>query len=137
MAQAVARVACLGSSRGHHARPCGTRQGTDDCMLPVSWLDSWALSKALWQASWHGRWHTSRVLAQLVGTMQSPVARVMAPAMARVTYLDSACGHHARTRGTRHGTSGGKHPVSWLDSWAPCKAHGTRQGTGGGTRHMF
>ena len=59
MAQAVARVACLGSARGHQARPYGTPHGMDDGMRRVSWFGSWAPCKA----PWHGQWHALRVLA--------------------------------------------------------------------------
>ena len=49
-------------------------------------------------------------------------AHVMALAVAHVTCLGSAQGHHARPCGMRHGTGGGTHRVSWLSSWAQCKA---------------
>ena len=91
----VARVMCLGSTRGHHARPHGTCHGTGG----------------------------SRVLARLVGTMQGPVTRVMARAVARITCLDSTCGHQVRPRGTRHGTGGGTRHMSWLNSWLTMSTH--------------
>ena len=98
VAREVTRVTCLGSAHGHQARPRGTGR--------VSWVGSRALCKAPWHTSWHRRWHASHVLAQLVGTKQGPVACVLC--------LGSARGHHARPRGTRHGTSSGMHPASWL-----------------------
>ena len=132
----------------NQARPRDTRHGTGSDTRDVSWLGLWAPSKAPWHTSWHRRWHMWRVLALLMGTKQGLVARV--------TCLDSTCEHHARP----HGTGGGTRHVSWLNSWAPCKAswhvswhrwltclgsaHGhyarprdTRHGTGGGTRHVF
>ena len=82
-------------------------------------LGPWTPCKGLWHASWHEHWHASRVLARPMGTMQGVVARVRAWAVARVTFLSSAHGHHARARGTRYGRGSGKCHVSWLGSWAP------------------
>ena len=120
VARVVARVPCLSSARGHHARPRGTHHGTGGgthhgmgrgtCC--VSWLGSWAQCKAPTHASWNGRWHASRVLTRLMGTMHGPVAHVIARAMSSVTCLGSARGHHARPRGTHHGMSGGTCHVS-------------------------
>ena len=41
-ARMLARVTGLGSARGHHARPHGTRHGTGGGIRPVSRLGSWA-----------------------------------------------------------------------------------------------
>lgn len=110
----MTHVVCLSLARRHHARPYGTCHGTGGGTHPVSWLGSWAPCKALWHSSWHWRWHASRVLSWLVGTKQGPVAHVKCIGLAR--------GHYARPRDTHHGTGGGTSHVSWLDSWAPCKA---------------
>nr|CAN75539.1 hypothetical protein VITISV_009644 [Vitis vinifera] len=110
----VARIVCLGSARGHHARSCGTCHSMGDGMRHMSWLDWWEPCKAPWHASWHEWWHASRVLAWLMGTMQGPVARIMARAVARIQCLGSTHKHQARPHGTRR--------ISWLGSRAPSKA---------------
>ena len=112
MAWAVVCNTRLGSVRWHHAGPRGMRHGTSGGTRHVSWLGSRAPCKALWHASWHGWWHASRVLAQLMGTMQGPMARVACLSLAR--------GHNARPQGLRHGMGGG-----------------TRYGTGSGTREAL
>ena len=139
VAREVARIMCLASARGHQVRPRGThpvfwlglwapfkapwhQHGMDGGTCPMSWLGSWAQCKALSHASWNGRWHASRVLTRLMGTMHGPVAHVTARVVSRIMCLGSARGHHARPRGTCHGTGGGTRRVSWLGSWAPCKA---------------
>ena len=69
VAREVARVMCLGSARGHQARPHGTRR--------VSWLGSRAPSKAPWHLG---------------------LARGRAPCKASC-HLGLARGHQARPRG--------------------------------------
>ena len=103
----------------HHAMAYGTCHGTGGDMRHMSSLSPWAPCKGLWHASWHERWHASRVLAWPMGTMQGVVACVRAQAVALVTFLSSARGHHTRACGTRYGTGSGKRHVSWLGSWAP------------------
>ena len=76
------------------------RHGTSDGTRHVSWLGSRAPCKALWHASCHGWWHASRVLAQLVGTMQGPGACVMAREVARVMARAVAHVRHYGGRGS-------------------------------------
>ena len=78
MVEAVENVTYLGSVHGLHERGCGTRHGTSGGTCHVSLLYLWAPCKGSWHASRHEHWHVSRVLAQFMGTMQGPVARVMA-----------------------------------------------------------
>ena len=68
-------------------------------------------------------WEVAHItcLGSTCGTMQWPMAHVMARAVTCVTCLRSTHGHHARGCGTHHGTSGGMRHVSWLGPWAPCK----------------
>ncbi|KAL6323583.1 hypothetical protein AAG906_039173 [Vitis piasezkii] len=111
VARAVACVPCLGSAHGHNARPHGTPwHGRWHALRVLARLVG--TIQGLGHASWHERWHASRVLARLVFTMQGPMAHVMARVVARIPCLSSTRGHHARPRGTRHGTSGGTRPVS-------------------------
>ncbi|RVX00340.1 hypothetical protein CK203_024656 [Vitis vinifera] len=80
------------------------------------------LPTLVYNALWHGWWHASRVLGGLIGTKQGLVAPIVARMVAFIACLGSIPEHHARPRGTRHGTCGGTSRISWLDSRAPCKA---------------
>ena len=99
---------------GHHARPratlawlAGTKQG------PVApWLGSRAGTMQGPVPPW---------LCSRAGTMQGPVppclgsrAGIMQVPVAHLACLGSARGHHARPRGTRHGTGGGTCHVSFF-----------------------
>ena len=104
VAREVARVACLGLARGHQARPRGTRH--------MSRLGSRAGTKQGPVPPW---------LCSRAGTMQGPVppclgsrAGIMQVPVAHLACLGSARGHHARPRGTRHGTGGGTCHVSFF-----------------------
>ena len=112
---------------GHHARPratlawlAGTKQGPVAPWLgsragtmqgPVApWLGSRAGTTQGPVAPWLGSW---------AGTMQGPVppclssrAGIMQGPVVHLACLGSACGHHARPRGTRHGMGGGTCHVS-------------------------
>ena len=116
VAREVARVACLGLARGHQARPRGTcrvswlgsRASTMQGLVPP-WLGSRGTKQGL-VAPWLGSW---------AGTMQGPVppclssrAGIMQGPVVHLACLGSACGHHARPRGTRHGMGGGTCHVS-------------------------
>ena len=97
---------------GHQERPCatlawlaGTKQG-----LVAPWLGSRDDTKQGLVAPWLGSW---------AGTMQGPVppclssrAGIMQGPVVHLACLGSACGHHARPRGTRHGMGGGTCHVS-------------------------